>query len=59
MDCGRGNLELSLSMREIGRWSKNEDSRTDELEMGTSGVAGKRSGIEADELEERIGEEIG
>ena len=48
-----------MSLREVGRRSENEDSRTDELEMGTSGVAGKRSGIEADELEERIGEEIG
>ena len=43
----------------MGRWSEKEESRTWEFEMGTSGEMMNRSKMEPEELEYRVGREIG
>ena len=43
----------------MGKWSENEVFRTEDLEMGTSGVVIKRSKKEAEEFVKRVGVEIG
>ena len=47
--CGQGRDELMHSA--MGRWSEKAVFRTEDLEMGTSRVARKRSRIDAEEQE--------
>ena len=43
----------------MGKWSENEVFRTEDLEMGMSGVVRKRSKMEAEEFVKWVGVEIG
>ena len=57
-DGGRlGTLQSTLSR--IGRWSEMGESRTEELEIGMSEEARKRSRMEFEVLEYRVGRVIG